>query len=87
MDAAAPGAALRSRSGETEIAPASVARFSLRAGRMLEQIGIVPLALAVLTWIVLGPRLVPSLLGDRGIFVSVGGRLIAGKNPLRPGYL
>jgi len=78
MDATAPGAALGSRGGETEIAPASVARFSLRARQTLTQIGILPLALGVLTWVVLAPRLVPSLLWDRGIFVSVGERLLAG---------
>ncbi len=77
-DAASPGAALSSRSGETEIAPASAARLSLRAGGTLKQIGILPLALGVLTWVVLAPRLVPSLSWDRGIFVSVGERLIAG---------
>ena len=44
----------------------------------LSEIGALPIISAALTWFVLAPRLVPTNDFDRGIFVSVAERLLAG---------
>ena len=44
----------------------------------LSEIGALPIISAALTWLVLAPRLVPTNDFDRGIFVSVAERLLAG---------